>query len=112
MKTPVLLAVGLGLAVSCLAWSAEPNNSSASLNPTRLAGLDAMLSVCRDVNLGGAEAYRSLKATLVGRQSDAALDGLERTSEYRRTYAGIRDLLRGQSHEWLLDQCRKVGGER
>lgn len=109
MRTRVLLAITLGLAASSLVWSGESGkNSVAAIDPTSLGSLDALLNICRDADPAGAGAYTALKVTLIGKQSDAALDAVERTAVYRQTYAGIRDILGAQPRDWLLDRCRKA----
>ena len=112
MRTRVLLGITLGLAASSLVWSGESEKNSAAAiapaSPASLGSLDALLNICRDADPAGTRAYAALKVTLIGKQSDAALDEVERTAMYRQTYAGIRDILDAQPRDWLLDRCRKA----
>jgi hypothetical protein len=93
------MILGLGLAI---AWGAAASaQEPLPLTAPNLAFIDAVIHVCRELAPAEHGDYRALKVSLFGQQSDPTFDALERTPQYRQTFALVRASL-GETPRYLL----------
>lgn len=105
MKTRIILAIGLGIAWCSAASAEEP------LTPGRLGVVDAVISFCREFAPAGDGAYRALKVSFIGKQSDRTLDAMEGTSEYRQTFVLIRGVIEEAPRDAMRRHCYAAIGQ-
>ena len=97
------ISISLSLAAASLAQAAD-----APIDPTSLGGLDAVLTFCKQSNPAGEPVYRSLKVSIIGRQPDRALDGIESTGAYRQAYGGVSGALNAAPKDWARQACLDI----
>lgn len=102
MKTYLILSVAVGIAGSSLAWA------DAAPNPATLGTVDGVLSFCAQANPDHEGAYKALKVSLIGKQSDRTLDAIEHTSAYHQAFTQIRGVLDSAAHDWAVSACRDI----
>jgi hypothetical protein len=99
LKNRILLGVALSIAVTSSVRAAAP------INPGYLGALDAVLASCRNVDPNGTAAYKALKISIIGKQSDSTLDAVERTAEYQQGFSAYRAIFNSAPHDLVLKSC-------
>ena len=112
MRTRKILGISLTVILCSAASAAESVTPVAeAVTPVRLAVVDAVIAFCREVAPADDGAYRALKVSLIGKQTDSALDAAERTAEYGQTLAEIRAVLSQAPRDFMRQSCLSTIGK-
>jgi hypothetical protein len=105
MKAFCILAVGAALAASAQARADGASKSSV------LGEIDTVVTFCSQINAGEKSHYKELERSVTGVKSDRDLDAMEKTDDYKRASATMKDVLEGAPQEWAAQACLQAIGE-
>ena len=80
-----------------------------ALDPSALGSIDAMVAACTQVNPGGSATYESLRAIVIGQQSEADVKAATQTPEYRDAYEAAHQKSEAEEHDAMVKQCATLG---
>jgi hypothetical protein len=102
MKTRMILSMAMACASASLAQAAAP------LDPETLGKLDAAIAFCHTLHPDGEPGYKALRASMVGKLSEPALEALTRSPEYRAALENGARELSGEPRESALQDCKAL----
>ncbi|MEP6884607.1 MAG: hypothetical protein ABJC66_07650 [Gammaproteobacteria bacterium] len=104
-----MLPASIAALIACFSSPAVAvSATTAKLDASGLAVVDAAVRFCIGVDPGETPQYKRLKDSLIGDLSDRQQDAMENTADYKQTYSLFSTVLAGAPHAWALASCKNI----